>query len=118
MDTDVAIAGAGPTGLMLACELRLAGVDVVVVERLAERTGESRAGGMHSRTLEVLDQRAYFHGLHMRYRRRWWVRHAWRVVRWWLRFCWTRRKTSSSWCLDSATMAGSVSRENCRCLAS
>jgi 3-(3-hydroxy-phenyl)propionate hydroxylase len=56
-DTDVVIAGAGPTGLMLACELRLAGVDVVVVERLAERTGESRAGGMHSRTLEVLDQR-------------------------------------------------------------
>ncbi|MGC0419781.1 2-polyprenyl-6-methoxyphenol hydroxylase-like FAD-dependent oxidoreductase [Embleya sp. AB8] len=57
MDTDVVIAGAGPTGLMLACELRLAGVDVVVVERLAERSGESRAGGMHSRTLEVLDQR-------------------------------------------------------------
>ncbi|MET7297336.1 FAD-dependent monooxygenase [Embleya sp. NPDC005575] len=56
-DTDVVIAGAGPTGLMLACELRLAGVDVVVVERLAERTGESRAGGMHARTLEVLDQR-------------------------------------------------------------
>ncbi|MFE9453838.1 FAD-dependent monooxygenase [Streptomyces sp. NPDC006739] len=42
---------------MLACELRLSGVDVVVLERLAERTGESRAGGMHSRTLEVLDQR-------------------------------------------------------------
>jgi 2-polyprenyl-6-methoxyphenol hydroxylase-like FAD-dependent oxidoreductase len=57
MDTDVVIAGAGPTGLMLACELRLAGVDVMVVERLAERAGESRAGGMHSRTLEVLDQR-------------------------------------------------------------
>ena len=57
MDTDVVIAGAGPTGLMLACELRLAGVDVVVVERLAGRTGESRAGGMHARTLEVLDQR-------------------------------------------------------------
>lgn len=57
MDADVVIAGAGPTGLMLACELRLAGVDVVVVERLAERTRESRAGGMHSRTLEVLDQR-------------------------------------------------------------
>ncbi|KOG32634.1 FAD-dependent monooxygenase [Streptomyces resistomycificus] len=56
-DADVVIAGAGPTGLMLACELRLAGVDVVVVEQLAERTGESRAGGMHSRTLEVLDQR-------------------------------------------------------------
>ncbi|MFF1699326.1 FAD-dependent monooxygenase [Streptomyces sp. NPDC058257] len=57
VDADVVIAGAGPTGLMLACELRLAGVDVVVVERLAERTGESRAGGIHSRTLEVLDQR-------------------------------------------------------------
>ncbi|WP_329263118.1 FAD-dependent monooxygenase [Streptomyces sp. NBC_01478] len=57
MDADVVIAGAGPTGLMLACELRLAGVDVMVVERLAERTGESRAGGIHSRTLEVLDQR-------------------------------------------------------------
>lgn len=57
MDADVVIAGAGPTGLMLACELRLAGVDVMVVERLAERTGESRAGGLHSRTLEVLDQR-------------------------------------------------------------
>nr|WP_227025808.1 FAD-dependent monooxygenase [Streptomyces fodineus] len=56
-DTDVVVAGAGPTGLMLACELRLAGVEVMVVEQLAERTGESRAGGMHSRTLEVLDQR-------------------------------------------------------------
>jgi 3-(3-hydroxy-phenyl)propionate hydroxylase len=57
MDTDVVIAGAGPTGLMLACELRLAGADVVVAERLPERSGESRAGGIHSRTLEVLDQR-------------------------------------------------------------
>ncbi|MEV6173539.1 FAD-dependent monooxygenase [Streptomyces sp. NPDC051954] len=57
MDADVVIAGAGPTGLMLACELRLAGADVVVVEQLAQRTGESRAGGIHSRTLEVLDQR-------------------------------------------------------------
>ncbi|MEV6020474.1 FAD-dependent monooxygenase [Streptomyces sp. NPDC051997] len=56
-DTDVVIAGAGPTGLMLACELRLAGADVIVVERLAQRSGESRAGGIHSRTLEVLDQR-------------------------------------------------------------
>ncbi|MCB5168289.1 FAD-dependent monooxygenase [Streptomyces bambusae] len=57
MDADVIVAGAGPTGLMLACELRLAGVDVMVVERLPDRTGESRAGGIHSRTLEVLDQR-------------------------------------------------------------
>ncbi|WP_307813929.1 FAD-dependent monooxygenase [Streptomyces sp. N35] len=57
MDTDVIVAGAGPTGLMLACELRLAGVDVVVLERLPQRSGESRAGGIHSRTLEILDQR-------------------------------------------------------------
>ncbi|MGW0702202.1 FAD-dependent monooxygenase [Streptomyces sp. NPDC002867] len=54
---DVIIAGAGPTGLMLACELRLAGVDVLVLERLAERSGESRAGGLHARSVELLDQR-------------------------------------------------------------
>lgn len=55
--TDVVIAGAGPTGLMLACELRLGGVEVVVLDRLDGRSGESRAGGIHARTLEVLDQR-------------------------------------------------------------
>src|SRR5256885_2037797 len=56
--TDVVIAGAGPTGLMLAYELGLAGVDVVLVDQLPERgTTESRAGGLHARTLEVLDQR-------------------------------------------------------------
>jgi 2-polyprenyl-6-methoxyphenol hydroxylase-like FAD-dependent oxidoreductase len=53
----VVIAGGGPTGLMLACELKLAGVDVLVLERLAGPSGESRAGGMHARTMEVLDQR-------------------------------------------------------------
>src|SRR6478735_7897345 len=54
----VVIAGGGPTGMMLAAELTLAGVDVVVVERRAtyELDG-SRAGGLHSRTVEVLDQR-------------------------------------------------------------
>jgi 2-polyprenyl-6-methoxyphenol hydroxylase-like FAD-dependent oxidoreductase len=54
----VVIAGGGPTGLMLAGELALAGVDVAIVERRASQdlTG-SRAGGLHSRTLEVLDQR-------------------------------------------------------------
>jgi len=55
---DVVIAGGGPTGLMLAAELRLAGVDVVIVERRATQELEgSRAGGLHARTLEVLDQR-------------------------------------------------------------
>jgi 3-(3-hydroxy-phenyl)propionate hydroxylase len=54
----VVIAGGGPTGLMLAGELALARVDVAIVER---RTGHqldgSRSGGLHSRTIEVLDQR-------------------------------------------------------------
>ncbi len=54
----VVIAGGGPTGLMLAAELALAGVDVVVVERRASQDLDgSRAGGLHARTLEVLDQR-------------------------------------------------------------
>src|SRR5689334_3380074 len=54
----VVIAGGGPTGLMLAAELALAKVDVAIVERREsqELTG-SRAGGLHSRTIEVLDQR-------------------------------------------------------------
>jgi 3-(3-hydroxy-phenyl)propionate hydroxylase len=54
----VVITGGGPTGLMLAGELALAGVDVAIVERRASQdlTG-SRAGGLHSRTIEVLDQR-------------------------------------------------------------
>jgi 3-(3-hydroxy-phenyl)propionate hydroxylase len=54
----VVIAGGGPTGMMLAAELTLAGVDVVVVERRAGRELDgSRAGGLHARTIEVLDQR-------------------------------------------------------------
>jgi 3-(3-hydroxy-phenyl)propionate hydroxylase len=54
----VVIAGGGPTGLMLAGELALAGVDVVIVERRAgQEVDGSRAGGLHSRTIEVLDQR-------------------------------------------------------------
>jgi len=54
----VVIAGGGPTGLMLGGELALAGVDVVVVERRAEQELDgSRAGGLQSRTIEVLDQR-------------------------------------------------------------
>ncbi|HVF05679.1 MAG TPA: FAD-dependent monooxygenase [Frankiaceae bacterium] len=55
---EVVIAGAGPTGLMLAGELALAGVDVAVVERRPGREpAGSRAGGLHARTIEVLDQR-------------------------------------------------------------
>jgi 3-(3-hydroxy-phenyl)propionate hydroxylase len=54
----VVIAGGGPTGLMLAGELALARVDVAIVERRANQDlAGSRAGGLHSRTLEVLDQR-------------------------------------------------------------
>jgi 2-polyprenyl-6-methoxyphenol hydroxylase-like FAD-dependent oxidoreductase len=54
----VVIAGGGPTGMMLAGELTLAGIDVVVVERRTSQDLDgSRAGGLHSRTIEVLDQR-------------------------------------------------------------
>jgi 2-polyprenyl-6-methoxyphenol hydroxylase-like FAD-dependent oxidoreductase len=54
----VVIAGGGPTGLMLAGELALAGVDVAIVERRASQDlPGSRAGGLHSRTIEFLDQR-------------------------------------------------------------
>jgi 3-(3-hydroxy-phenyl)propionate hydroxylase len=54
----VVIAGGGPTGLMLAGELALAGIEAAIVERRASQDLiGSRAGGLHSRTIEVLDQR-------------------------------------------------------------
>jgi len=54
----VVIAGGGPTGMMLAAELALAGIDVAIVERRASQELDgSRSGGLHSRTIEVLDQR-------------------------------------------------------------
>jgi 3-(3-hydroxy-phenyl)propionate hydroxylase len=54
----VVIAGGGPAGMMLAAELALAKVDVAVVERRPDHVlSDSRAGGIHSRTIEVLDQR-------------------------------------------------------------
>src|SRR6185437_5648283 len=57
-DFHVVIAGGGPTGLMLAGELKLAGADVVIVEkRETQAVTGTRARGLHSRTLEVLDQR-------------------------------------------------------------
>ena len=57
-DHAVVIVGGGPTGLMLAGELALAGVNVAIVERRASQDLiGSRAGGLHARTIEVLDQR-------------------------------------------------------------
>jgi 2-polyprenyl-6-methoxyphenol hydroxylase-like FAD-dependent oxidoreductase len=54
----VVVAGGGPTGLMLAAELALGGVDVAIVERRpSQDLPGSRAGGLHSRSIEVLDQR-------------------------------------------------------------
>lgn len=54
----VVIVGGGPTGLMLAGELALADVDVAIVERRAsQELAGSRAGGLHARTIEILDQR-------------------------------------------------------------
>ncbi len=54
----VVIAGGGPTGLVLAGELALGGVDLAIVERRVTRNlVGSRAGGLHSRTIEILDQR-------------------------------------------------------------
>ena len=54
----VVIAGAGPTGMTLAAELTLAGTDVLIVERRPSFELESsRSRGLHSRTIEVLDQR-------------------------------------------------------------
>ncbi|MFD9891980.1 FAD-dependent monooxygenase [Amycolatopsis sp. NPDC059027] len=57
MDTDVLVVGAGPTGLTLAGELRLAGVSAVLADKLSQRSTLSKAGGVQSRTQEAFDQR-------------------------------------------------------------
>ena len=54
---DVIIAGGGPTGMMLAGELRLHGVRVLVLERDAEPPKVVRSLGLHARSIEVMDQR-------------------------------------------------------------
>ncbi|HEX9297253.1 MAG TPA: FAD-dependent monooxygenase [Polyangiaceae bacterium] len=65
MIEDVVIIGGGPTGLMLACELHLAGARAVVLERLSEPTGLSKALGLSGRGVDLLDHR----GLIERFRR-------------------------------------------------
>ena len=54
---DVIVSGGGPTGLMLASELRLQGIDAVVLEKEVEPTTIVRALGLHARSIEVMDQR-------------------------------------------------------------
>src|SRR4051794_31960497 len=53
---DVVVVGAGPTGLTLACTLRAANVDVLVLDKVPEGANTSRAAVIHARTLEVLDE--------------------------------------------------------------
>ncbi|MFG2733768.1 monooxygenase [Streptomyces harbinensis] len=57
MNTDVIVVGAGPTGLMLACELALAGVRTRILERRTEPRRDSRALSLHPRSVELMDQR-------------------------------------------------------------
>ncbi|MER7850399.1 FAD-dependent monooxygenase [Kitasatospora sp. NPDC096077] len=57
MDAQVVVVGAGPVGLLLAAELRLGGVETVVLERLAAPSTASRASTLHARTMEFFDQR-------------------------------------------------------------
>lgn len=57
LDTDVAVVGGGPVGMLLAAELALYGVRATVLEHLPEPTGESKAGTLHARTAQTLHRR-------------------------------------------------------------
>ncbi|MFG3435732.1 FAD-dependent monooxygenase [Nonomuraea sp. NPDC047897] len=63
MSADVIIAGGGPNGLMLACELSLAGVRPVVLDRLPARTTENRANGLVGQVVRMLDRRGLYEPL-------------------------------------------------------
>ncbi len=65
---EVVVAGAGPVGLMLACELRLAGVDVLVVERLTEPDLTIKAGAVNVPTVQAFSRRGLLDGLQQRHR--------------------------------------------------
>jgi 2-polyprenyl-6-methoxyphenol hydroxylase-like FAD-dependent oxidoreductase len=60
---DVVISGGGPNGLMLACELRLAGIEVTVLEALPEPSQEPKANGLMGQVVRLLHRR----GLHERW---------------------------------------------------
>ncbi|GAB3583048.1 FAD-dependent monooxygenase [Amycolatopsis endophytica] len=66
MDADVIIAGAGPTGLALACELALAGASTVVIEPLTERIEQTKGGTIQPRTAELLELRGLFDAMRAR----------------------------------------------------
>jgi 2-polyprenyl-6-methoxyphenol hydroxylase-like FAD-dependent oxidoreductase len=55
--SEVIISGGGPTGMMLASELRLHDVDVLVLEKDAEPSKLVRSLGLHPRSIEIMDQR-------------------------------------------------------------
>ncbi|MFF9646129.1 FAD-dependent monooxygenase [Kitasatospora aureofaciens] len=63
MTNDVVIVGAGPVGLFLACELALAGVQPVVLDRLPARSGEQKANGLVGQVLRLLDHRGLYESL-------------------------------------------------------